>query len=122
MGACDFLGHLSVLDLETGEDIGLWSGSFGYLYSFPSWFPSISSNSLRRFWDVHESNLVKIDEVKDTITYYIGERESKSVYSFPLPAIPCHQKESLEIIVGGSRMFIVRSDKATVLISARNAF
>lgn len=116
----DYFEDFVLFDLEGQVDFKRSSGSFHYLYNFPYWFPDISRNCIPRLWDVYEKDLVRLDQKKNQITYYNSEATSK--YDFPLPSIPYTREDSFEIFLGGLRLFIIRSDKATLLVSPRNSF
>lgn len=122
--ASDYCDDFGVFDLVGEVDFSEFDASFNYLYSFPYWFPCpwFSKQDVQRLWDVYQSDLVMLDKRRNKIIYFSSEGSEGYAYDFPLPCIPYKQEDTFEIILGGSRLYIIRSDKTTLLVSPRSSF
>lgn len=112
--AIDYGYEFRLFDLEIGSKYPSYYGSFNFLYGFPSCFPSVPRKSITRIWDVHYKDLIHLKGTQE-ITYWMFADSQK--YHFALPLIPFKNKESLEILLGGSSMFVLRSDTLSLLFS-----
>lgn len=90
--------------------------SHKYFYKMSSWYPS-TLLTVERKWNVYNSDLVTFNNLKTKINYY--NPQVICIQQFPLPKIPFREKKSLEIILGGSRLFLLRSDETTILLSEK---